>query len=179
MYIEMANKFIKKSVGYFFVGGLLCIFFMLILSSFKLIPSYWRIPYTNIGLSYTGFFLPLVISISLIWYFNEEIHLPKSYVIITVIILILIGIISYFIPQMQYQGTRGVHANIYEFFAVWSLIFLLVKKGYSKEACILSFPLVFLTGVITDIDSITILKGFIIFGGDGILDGDILYPTIS
>jgi len=38
----------------------------------------------------------------------------------------------------------------------------------------LAYPLAFLIGVITDVDSLAILKGTVVFGAGGFFDGDFL-----
>ncbi|MGC9123998.1 MAG: hypothetical protein ACP5IB_08045, partial [Thermoplasmata archaeon] len=91
---------------------------------------YFIIPGTNVGISYVGFVVPLILSVYFtVQYLKSSERIPGKYIIFMLSLLILIGILSFFYPSLQYPDKNGVHSNVYEFFALLFLLGFIAGKG--------------------------------------------------
>jgi hypothetical protein len=144
--------------------------------SFVYILGTISVPYTGIQLSYIGFILPLLFSIIFFFAYTispNKIKSKKMYLFIPIIIII--GLLLYFMPSLQII-TRGVgsHINYYIFIPTFIFWFLVLMKN-KDAALLLSYPIFFLMGAISDLDSMSIFKRAV-FGGAFLYDGDFLFP---
>lgn len=134
------------------------------------------VPYTVVHLTYIGFIIPLNVSILLFLIYTQATHRlnPKIMLTFGTVILILATLLFY-VPSLQYiEKGVGSHPSIIILtVSLFWLIFIILKDRY--EGLLLSYPIFFLAGVITDIDSLAIFKS-VYFGGAFLYDGDFIFP---
>lgn len=138
------------------------------------------IPYTGVQLSYVGFILPLFISIYFCLYYSKNTKKFSSMTTLAFVsAMVTLAILSYLIPSLQHidKGV-GSHLN-YLISAVcmfWFFFLLLYKKDLTT-LLLLSYPIFFLNGALSDSDSLVFFKSDL-FGGANLYDGDFLIPLI-
>jgi hypothetical protein len=138
-----------------------------------------RVPYTNVYLTYIGFILPLSISVVfLIIYLKEADRVGFIPCLILLLVMASLGVISYFVPSLQFIKTGiGSHASVIIFIIALLFLGYLIWTNKIEALLWLSYPLFFLVGVISDLDSLAVFKT-VYFGGRFLYDGDFLYPLL-
>ena len=136
------------------------------------------VPYTGVHLTYIGFILPLGISILFFLIYAQTSHkLNLKIMLAFATVMLILAILLYFVPSLQYiEKGVGSHQSIIIFIvSLFWLIAIILKDR--NAGLLLSYPIFFLAGVITDIDSLAIFKS-LYFGGAFLYDGDFLFPLL-
>jgi hypothetical protein len=136
-----------------------------------------RVPYTNIDLTYIGFVLPLSISVAFIILYIEYADKIDDFSGSGFLLVItFLAVLSYITPPLQFI-TRGVGAHLNIIIFILTAIFW-IRLAYQKnmnEFIWLTYPLFFLVGAISDLDSLAFFNA-VYFGGGFLYDGDFIIP---
>ena len=157
--------------------------FLLFLSERDRFPGYiiGPIPGSEIYLDIVGFLIPLGASMSFLYAFLLRRDKPKATDFsIYLFAISILGVIDYLLSPPWYRAaqTSGSHLDSAMYVVTIGFLLSIVIRGWVETATILSYPLFFLLGVLSDVDAISHLKGPLYFGGSGIFDGDFLFPLI-
>ena len=173
---QYLNLFLAAIFLFLVIYLFFCVFKRIPQPSFVYILGTISVPYTGIQLSYIGFILPLFISIIFFFAYTispNKIKSKKMYLFIP--IMSIIGLLLYFMPSLQIV-TRGVGSHVNYYIFIPTFIFLVLVLNKNKDAALLlSYPIFFLMGAISDLDSMSIFNRAV-FGGAFLYDGDFLFP---
>lgn len=147
------------------------------------------IPDTLVKLNLIGFVLPALVSFFFILFVYLKSNKKRFgvYLLLVTLYLILLGVISFssqFVPLQIIFPSQGGGTNIGAFSLSLGILFCIFvldsNVGYVRSMLV-SFPMGFVVGLTSDITTtlyFTTGKGISIFGGSGILDGDLLGPMV-
>lgn len=147
------------------------------------IPGYivGPIPGTKVYLDLVGFLIPLVASLLFVYAFLLQYNKPHiAHFSAYTIVIVVLAVVDYiFSPPWYHVGQNsGSHIDFLMYGITVGFLLFYLLKGWIKTVTILSFPLLFLLGALSDIDAVSHLKGPLYFGGSSIIDADFLFPLL-
>jgi hypothetical protein len=133
---------------------------------------------SSIKIDIFGFCIPFAVSIIFaILAYRFRPSFPKLITLLFILGILLSAVLPTYIPILQYvQINVGAGINWATIFVIILYIFYINHKGTYKFNCLISYPLGFIIGAISDISGLLRLSSSATFGGAGIVDGDFMFP---
>jgi hypothetical protein len=146
---------------------------------------HWYLPipfHVKIGLDYIGFVIPLVTSVIIMLITRKSrMHLSRLSLVTLIAFLAVSIFLTHYVGALQYVNKEVGGGQNWATVAVVSVYlgYSLYKTSYSTVFW-LSYPLGFITGLVSDVSAILRIygNGIGVFGGAGFADADFLYPLV-